>query len=157
MGKRMPRSRAVSVTCVLLFALSACTVWGESESDAVRRAVVAHELDERGVQVDDLIIRLSPGDFRADSGHGTKIVWLVSPGYQRQYREGEYFRVRDPDRSYLFVQDIDYDEFHDQATVGVVLRLESGELTSKEINLHKEGNAWQVVSQRVLEISENRR
>ena len=153
----MLRSRAVSVTWILLLALSACTVWGESESDAVRRAVIAHELDERGVQVDDLIIRLSPGEFRADFGYATKIVWLVSPGYQRQYREGEYFKVRDPERSYLFVEDIAYGESHDQATVGVVLWLESGELTSKEITLRKEGNVWQIVSERMLEISENGR
>lgn len=154
MEKRGPGTGAVLAVSVLLVMLSACSWWGESDSDAVRRAVIAHELDERGVQVDELIIRLSPGDFRADFGHGSRIVWLVSPGYQRVYREGEYFRVRDPERSYLFVQDITYDHSYTQASVRVVLYPASGDRATKEIALHKRGGSWEVSSERVLQSGE---
>lgn len=149
-GKTL-RIRTVLSIFLVLVVVSACAVWGESESDAIRRAVMTHELDERGLQVDDLIIRLSPGEFRADFGHGSRVVWLVSPEYQRQYIEGEYFRVHDPERSYLFVQNIAYNDSHDQVIVGVVLYLGSGQLTATEITLHKKADSWEVISERPLE------
>jgi len=151
MEARTLRTGIVASTVFLLVAVSACAVWGESESDVIRRAVIAHELDERGLRVDDLIIRLSPGEFRADFGYGSRIVWLVSPGYQRQYIEGEYFKIHDPERSYLFVQDIAYDNSHNQATVGVVLYLGNGQLAAKEITLHKKSGFWEAISERRLE------
>jgi hypothetical protein len=154
MQKSSLGTKVVVATCILVVALSACTGWGQSESDAVRRAVISHELDETGVQVDELIIRLSPGEFRADLGRGTRIVWLVSPGYQRKYVEAEYFRVRDPERSYLFLQDITYDESQDRATVEVVLYLGSGGPTTKELTLHKDGDSWQIGSETLLETRE---
>lgn len=150
----MPRTRLVPATFVLLVVVSACAGWGESESDAVRRAVIAYELDEQGVQVDELIIRLSPGEFRADFGHGSRNVWVVSPAYQRQYREEEYFGVRDPERSYLFVQDVTYDNSDQRARVEVALYLESGERTIKEITLDKKGDSWEISRERVLEARE---
>ncbi len=121
----------------------------------MRRAVVAHELDRRGLQVDELIIRLSPSEFRADFGQDSRIVWLVSPEYQRQYREEEYFKVRDPGRSYLFIQDVIYDGSHNQARVGVVLHLGRGEITTKEITLHKTSGFWEVSSERALQAGED--
>lgn len=147
----MTRTRMMLAMFVLPVVVSACASWEESESDVIRRAVITHEVDVRGVQVDELIIRLSPGEFRADLGDESRIVWLVSPGYQRQYREGEFFKVRDPGRSYLFVQDITYGDSRRQAAVRIVLYLGSGQLTTKEIALHKEGNSWQVSSEQVLE------
>jgi hypothetical protein len=139
------------VTLVLAVVLPACSAWGESDSDAVRRAVIAHELDEPGVQVDDLIIRLSPREFRADFGRGPRIVWLVSSAYERPYREGEYFRLRDPELSYLFVQDVTFDPPRTWATVGVHFYAGSGKPTSKEVSLHKENEHWRVTSERALE------
>jgi hypothetical protein len=151
MEGKILRAKTVASIFLLLVVVSACAVWGESESDAIRRAVITHELDDRGLPVDDLIIRLSPGEFRADFGHGSRVVWLVSPEYQRQYIEGEYFRVHDPERSYLFVQDIAYNDFHDQATVGFVLYLGSGQPAAREITLHKKADSWEVISERPLE------
>ena len=142
--KGMVRTAAVPAMFILPLLVSACAGWAQADSDAVRRAVIAHELDERGVQVDELIIRLSPGEFRADLGYGDRIVWLVSPPYQRQYREAEYFNVRGAERSYLFVQDITYDDSHNQASVGVVLYLTTGQLTTKEVTLHKKGGSWEI-------------
>lgn len=156
MEKRVSGTGVVLAISVLLVMVSACSWWGESESDAVRRAVIAHELDELGVQVDEVIIRLSPGEFRADFGHGSRIVWLVSPGYQRAYREGEYFRVRDPERSYLFVQDITFDRSYSQASVGVVLYPGSGQSTAKEITLQKMGDSWEVSSETAVQSGEAR-
>lgn len=154
MGRRAVRSAIAFALLVVSATVSSCAVWEESESDAIRRAVIAHELDEQGIQVDDLVIRLSPGEFRADFGHGSRMVWLVSPGYQRQYREGEYFATRDPKRSYLFVQDVSYEGSDDQARVGVVLYDGEGQPANRELTLRRIGGAWRVTSQRQLGIEQ---
>ena len=146
----MLRATRAGATFLLLVVVSGCAVWGESESDAIRYAIVRHELDRSGIRVDDLIIRLAPGEFRADFGRGSRIVWLVSTAYQRDHIEGEYFRVHDPKRSYLFVQDITYDGAHNQAVVTVVLHLGSGKPTAKELTLHNNDGTWEVISEREL-------
>ncbi len=133
-----------------LLCLSGCAGWWNSERDAIRRAVVAHELDEQGRDVDDIIIRLSPGEFRGDFGHGSRIVWLVGTAYERQYREAEYFRVRDPGRSYVFIQDVSVDPSQNRATVGVVVSPRSGKPIAKEISLHKHDDTWEIASATVL-------
>jgi hypothetical protein len=136
---------------ILLLTVSACAAWWDSENDAVRRAVVAYELDERETSVDDLIVRLSPGEFRADFGHGARMVWLVSSTLERQYREGEYFEFHDPERSYLFIQDVRYDSQRTQATVRVVVYEGSGPPRSKDITVYKKDTAWEVMSEEAVE------
>lgn len=133
----------------LLF-LSGCAGWWNSERDAIRRAVAAYELDEQAREVDDIIVRLAPGEFRGDFGHGSRIVWLVSTAYERQYREAEYFRVRGRERSYLFIQDVSVDPSQNRATVGVVVSWGSGKPIAKEISFHKHNDTWEVTSARVL-------
>jgi uncharacterized protein YrzB (UPF0473 family) len=113
----------------------------------VRRAVIAHELDEAGMRVDDLVIRLSPREFREDFGHDSRMVWLVSEPIERLYRESEYFRLRDPERSYLFVQDVRYDESHSTASVTVILGLVDQNPTTKDIIVRKTDSEWEVVSE----------
>lgn len=156
MVKTTARREVAALILIFSVALSACSGWLDSEKDAIRRAVIAHELEERGLRVDELIIRLSPGEFRADFGHGCRIVWLVSAQYERQHREGEYFRVLDPKLSYLFLQDVTIGVSQNRATVGVVLYLGSGQPTTKEIRLHKRNGAWEVSSQGALETEEGR-
>jgi hypothetical protein len=135
-------------TVFLLILLSACGEWWDSEKDAVRRAIIAHELDERGVQVDELIVRLSPTEFRADFSHGSRMVWLVSTRFDRRHVESEYFGLRDPSGSYLFVEDIRLNDSHDEATADVVLYLGDGQPVSNEITLRQEDGSWQVHSER---------
>lgn len=148
MSRTLRRAGTAPATVLLLILLSACGGWWDSEKDAVRRAIIVHELDEQGVQVDDLILRLSPVEFRADLGHGSRMVWLVCTTLDRQYRESEYFRARDPSRSYLFVQDIRFNDSHDEATAEVILGLGGGQELRKEITLWKKNGSWQVHSER---------
>jgi len=147
MNLRAPREILILATLILLPQLSACASWWDSESDSVRRAVIAHEFDESGMQVDDLVIRLSPREFRADFGHDSRMVWLISNAFERPYREGEYFRLRDPERSYVFIQDVRYDESRSAATVTVVLGLVDQNPTTKDITLRKRASEWEVVSE----------
>lgn len=147
MNRRAPREIVILATLVLLAQLSACASWWDSESDSVRRAVIAHELDESGTRVDDLVIRLSPREFRADFGHDSRVVWLVSNPIERPYREREYFRLRDPERSYLFIQDVRYDESDNDATVTVVVGLAEQDPTTKDLTLRKQASEWEVVSE----------
>jgi hypothetical protein len=79
------------------------------------------------------------------------MVWLVSNVLERPYREGEYFRLRDPERSYLFVQEVRYDSEHSQAAVRVELYGGSGEPASKDLTLHRTGATWEVASEAVVE------
>jgi hypothetical protein len=145
-----PREILILVSLLLLPQLSACAGWWDSESDAVRRAVIAHELDESGMRVDDLVIRLAPQEFRADFGHDSRMVWLVSKPIERPYREGEYFRLRDPERSYLFVQDVRYDESGSAAKVTVLLGLVDQNPITKDITVRKIDSQWEVVSETVV-------
>ncbi len=135
----------------VVLAVSGCSSWWDSENDAVRRAVVSHELDEQGIAVDDLIVRLSPSEFRADFGHGSRMVWLVSNALERPYREGEYFSQRDPGRSYLFIQDVRYDSEHSQAMVRVELYGGSGDPVAKDLTLLRTGTRWEVASETPVE------
>jgi hypothetical protein len=151
MKPRVPSAILILAAIGLLLLLSACASWGDSESDAVRRAVIAHELDEQGIQVDDLVIRLSPSELRADFGHQSRMVWLVANSLERQYREGEYFRLRDPERSYLFVQEVRYSDSAQVAMVRVVLYPVDQPLVTKDLTLRKTDTAWEVVSERLVE------
>ncbi len=146
-----PSGLYLAITAALLLGLVACASWWDSESDLVRSAVVAHELDESGLYVDDLIIRLSPGAVRADFGHGSRMVWLVSSGWERRYREGEYFRLRDPERSYLFLHEIRYDDSRTRAEVTAVLYTASSGAVTKELSLSKTAAGWKVSSERPVE------
>lgn len=150
MEKNSLKASVVVASVVLLLFLPACTAWWNSERDAIRRAVVDHEMDAQGRELDDIIVRLSPGEFRADLGHGSKMVWLVSTRLDRQYREEEYFRTRSPERSYLFLQDISIDSSQTEADVAVVVWLGSGKPISKELSLEKEDEDWEVTSERLL-------
>lgn len=150
MNLRAPREILILATLVLLPQLSACASWWDSESDSVRRAVIAHEVDESGMHVDDLVIRLSPREFRADFGHDSRVVWLVSNPIERPYREREYFRLRDPERSYLFIQDVRYGESRSAATVTVVVGLVDQNPTTKDITLRKTASEWEGVSETVV-------
>jgi hypothetical protein len=146
MSPRLPREILFLASLILLPQLSGCASWWDSESDSVRRAVIAHELDESGMHVDDLVVRLSPQEFRADFGHDSRMVWLVSNPIERPYREREYFRLRDADRSYLFIQDVRYGESHSAATVTVVMGPVGQNSITKDISLRKSGGNWEVVS-----------
>jgi hypothetical protein len=145
MLRSLPRSVLAVTVIALLLPLSACAGWSASENDAVREAVVGYELGEPGVVVDDLVVRLSPREFRSDLGHSSRMVWLVSNSFDRAYREGEYFRLRDPERSYLFIQDVRYDSSRNAATVRVVLYLVGDQPQTEDITLRRKALDWQVV------------
>ncbi len=147
MKPRVPGAISMLAAIGFLLLMSACASSWDSESDAVRRAVIAYELDEPGIQVDDLVIRLSPRESRTDFGHQSRMVWLVANTLERQYREGEYFRLRDPERSYLFVQEVRHSDSHQAATVRVVLYLVNQPLATKDLTLRKTDTAWEVVSE----------
>jgi len=136
---------------LLLLAVPGCAGWWDSESDKVRVAVISYELENAPAPIDDLVIRLSPGEFRADYGGGSRMVWLVSNSLERRYREGEYFKVRDPQRSYLFVQDIRYDGPRTRALVRTVLYDASHPPVTKELELAKMGDGWQVNLERMVD------
>jgi len=118
----------------------------------VRRAAIAYELAKSGSQVDDVVVRLSPGEFRADLVVGSRMVWLVSNALERRYREAEYFDTRDPGRPYLFVQEIRYDGSRARAVVRTVLYRGHDAPITKDLELIRSNAGWQVESERIVEV-----
>ncbi len=146
--QRMGKGLILVIAATIMSGLVGCASWWKSENELIRRAVIEHELDQSGLHVDDVIVRLSPGEFRADFGHGSRMVWLVSNPLQRRYREGEYFRLRDPERSYLFLQEIRYEESRARAKVTTVLDAASTGAVTKEVSLSRTATGWEVTSER---------
>lgn len=152
MIRRLRREAYLVAGLVALLALSSCAGWWDQESDRVRRAAIAYELAKSGSLVDDVVVRLSPGEFRADFAGASRMVWLVSNPLERRYREAEYFATRDPGRSYLFVQEIRYDGSHTRALVRTVLYQGSDAPITKDLELLKSNAGWQVESERIVDV-----
>jgi hypothetical protein len=132
----------------VVLGLVGCAGWWHSESNQIRRAVLDHEMERSGSQVDDVIVRLSPGEFRDDLGHGSRMVWLVSNALERPYREGEYFRLRDPGRSYIFLRDVRIEESRDRAKVTLALYAPATGSVTKEVSVSRTATGWRVTSER---------
>ena len=85
-------------------------------NNEVRLAVYQYEREVRG-KADDLVI-----DFRRDEPRikfdgqnedGGQTVWLYRLGVQ------EFFSLRSPEKTYLYIQGIEYDDNHSVATVTI--------------------------------------
>jgi len=146
--RRMRRGLILLIAAAVMLGLVGCAGWWQSESDQIRRTVIEHELDRSGLQVDDVIVRLSPGEFRADFGHGSRMVWLVSNALERRYREGEYFRLRDAERSYIFLREIRYENSRAGAKVTIVLYTATTGAVTKEVSVSRTTTGWEVTSER---------
>lgn len=117
------------------------------QNNGVRRAVVEYERAERG-PVDELILvflrtepRLRFGEHLAQGG---RTVWVYPGGIE------EYFFVRSPERSYLYVAGIVYEP--NRATAMVQLeRSDANGLTQRELTLERQAaGVWTVIADEEL-------
>lgn len=108
---------------------------GKEENHAIRQAIVQEVLAKEAVDV--LVIRLQPGEARADFGFQGDTVFFLRVG-----EEEEFWQVRDPRRRYLFIKDIFYDS---QSEAQVEIEILEGDLRfDRVLNLHKRDGSWRV-------------
>lgn len=142
----MKRNPTILVLVILLLATLACGVGGPvtRRNNHVRRAALAYELSTRG-SVDEVLVAFGLTEVRDNLDfEGGNTVWL------NQFAEREYFRTRHPDRTYLFLHDLDY-----QAGAATIL-VERGApdgVETHRLTLGQEDETWAVVSDEPLEAS----
>lgn len=108
---------------------------GQEENHTIRQVILQDVLAKEAVDV--LVIRLQPGEARADFGFQGDIVFFLGPR-----EEEEFWLVRDPKLRYLFIKDISYDS-QTEAQVEIEIR-HADAIVSRVIDLRKVGDSWSV-------------
>lgn len=88
------------ITLLVLLTLSVGCIVKEG-NHTIRQAIVQEIVVKEAVDV--LVIRLQPGEARADFGFEGDTVFFLRPR-----EEEEFWRVRNPKLRYLFIRDIFY-------------------------------------------------
>jgi hypothetical protein len=143
----MKRYQIALVLSALILTTLACGVGGPvtRRNSDVRRAALAYELSTRGT-VDEVLVAFGMTEVRDNLGfEDGNTVWL------NRFAEGDYFRKRDPNQSYLFLHDLDYDD--GAASIAVDRGDASGGVASHTLILQREEDTWVVVSDDALEPS----
>lgn len=113
-----PGFQLVFAFAVLLLSILACGPVNPlfQRNNEVRQAVFAYEQAQRGPVV-DLVIHFRRDEpriwFEGQNQYGGHTVWLYPAGGQ------EYFATRPPTASYLYIQEIEFSEDQQVATVNV--------------------------------------
>ena len=139
--KRLPIVLALSV---LLSSTLACGIGGPitRHNNDVRRAALTYELATRG-PVDEALVAFGLTEVRENLGfEGGNTVWL------NWAAEAEYFRERDPSKSYLFLHDLRYDG--STATI-LIDRGDTKGVQYRRLTLRPGETAWVVVSDESVE------
>jgi hypothetical protein len=135
----MKRYPVVLILLASILSTLACGIGGPitRRNDDVRRAALAYELSTRG-PVDEVLVAFGLTEVRDNLGFtGGNTVWL------NWTAEAEYFRQRDPSKSYLFLHDLNYDQ--GMASI-LVDRGDKRGVEYRKLTLRREGATWQVVS-----------
>jgi hypothetical protein len=135
----MKRYSTLLVVVTLLLTALACGTGGPvtRRNNDIRRAALDYELSTRG-PVDEVMVAFGLTEVRDNLGfEDGNTVWL------NQFAEGEYFRNRDTDKTYLYMHDLNYD---DGAASILIERGDTDGVTTRVLSLRREGDAWVVVS-----------
>lgn len=114
----------------------------------VRRAVFAYESAQRG-PVKDLVIHFRRDEprirFEGQDQNGGHTVWLYPAGGQ------EYFATRSQAASYLYIQEIEFSEDQQSATVNVY-RGDGSSYQGWQLTVTRQtGDQWAVTAEAELE------
>jgi hypothetical protein len=108
----------LAALAIMAMTLAGCGPFnpGYRQNNPVRLAVYQYEVAQRG-HADDLLLhfyRTEPRiKFEGQSDNGGRTVWLFDLAAR------EYFDLLPPDRSYMYVQEIQFNPDRTQATVDV--------------------------------------
>lgn len=144
------RSFILSFIVLLLPALACGTVNPEFQlNNEVRQAVYAYEREAYG-PVKDLVIYFRRDEprvlFVGQSQNGGHSVWLYPAAAE------EYFSTRPQTTTYLYIQEIQYNEDRRSVTVKVYRGDGSG-YRGWQLTLTREGKIWKVTNEMEIEDS----
>jgi hypothetical protein len=152
-GKFGPTSapiRLLGILILLILPMLACGYVnpGLRVNNNVRLAVYNYEREVRG-KTDDLVLDFERSEprlvFAGQNEGGGRTVWLYRLG------AGEFFTLRPPERSYLYIQSIKYNnDNHTSATV-TVFRGDGSGYQGRELTLKKDNEQWQVIQDKEVQ------
>jgi hypothetical protein len=109
-------------------------------NNEVRLAVYEYEQAVRG-KTDDLVIDFQRNEprilFAGQNENGGRTVWLYRLGAR------EFFALRTPEKTYLYIQNIAYNNNHSSATV-TVFRGDGSSYQGRHLTLEKSSEQWLV-------------
>jgi hypothetical protein len=113
-------------------------------NNEVRLAIYEYERKTRG-PVDDLVIHFNRDElripFKGQNQNGGRTVWLPSAGAE------EYFAIRPPERTYLYIQEIEYNEDW-STTIVKVYRGDGAGYQGWQLTLTRgQDNRWSVMDE----------
>jgi hypothetical protein len=117
-------------------------------NNEVRLAVYEYERAQRG-PVDELIIAFNRNEprikFEGQNENGGRTVWLD------EFAAREFFELRRPDRSFLYVEQIEYFDNNLQATV-TVYRGDGNSYEGRNLTLKRnEAGQWIVIGEAIVQ------
>ena len=132
----MPRRVRLIPVFLVLLTISGCL--GGARNNAIRQAVVDEMLGTGTGLPQVLVVRMGPGEARANFGFPGDTVFLYDAA-----SEGEFWRLRKPHLEYLFIKEITYSDDSAQVEVEVIKRDSTEE---RLIYLNWVEGEWRVTS-----------
>jgi hypothetical protein len=135
--------RIVSVLVLLLLPILACGYINPvyQANNEVRLAVYEYERETRG-KVDDLVIDFQRNEprivFAGQNENGGRTVWLYRLGAR------EFFALRPPEKTYLYIQQVTYNDDYTTATV-TSFRGDGLGYQGRQLTLEKDNEQWLVI------------
>jgi hypothetical protein len=145
------RFRLVGILLLLALPALACGItnpWHQLNNE-VRLAVYEYEREMRG-PVDDLVIDFQRDEprikFEGQSENGGRTIWLYRLGAK------EFFALRPPEDTYLYIQKIEYNNDRSAATVEV-FRGDGQGYEGRQLTLARDENDhWSVINEIEAEV-----
>jgi len=134
--------RIAGILILLILPILACGYINPvyQTNNEVRLAVYEYEQKVRG-KADDLVIDFDRSEprilFAGQNEDGGRTVWLYRMGAR------EFFALRPPEKTYLYIQNIDYNDDYTTATV-TIFRGDGSSYQGRQLTLEKGVDRWQV-------------
>jgi len=138
------------VFAVFVMSISGCAAFNPQSAlkNQVRLAVYEYEREARGL-ANDLVIHFQRTEpkikFEGQSQNGGRTVWLFTLAAK------EYFDLLPPERTYLYIQQIEFNDDFTQAVVPVYRGDGAGYLGRQLMLAKDEGGVWSVLDEREIE------
>lgn len=151
--RQRPGNLLVGLLFLLLLPTAACGFLSNiyQTNNLVRQTVYEYETRARG-KTDDLILDFQRDEprvkFEGQNENGGRTVWLYRLGAE------EFFALRPPDKTYLYIQNIDYNDDRTQATV-TVYRGDGAGYQGRTLTLAKNDASWRITQDVAIKESDS--